>query len=112
MIDYLSQVVTALDFVFDLSEDLPDFIFDGVRSAGLLSEAAQVREELVIDEIPQVVAGKRFILVDLAVLAFGCRPASPAILLFEKKRILFTIQFSLDCFVLLQAVEVFQEQQP
>ena len=39
----LTQVVAALDLVLDLPEDLADLVFDGVRSAGLLLEAVEVR---------------------------------------------------------------------
>ena len=31
MVDDFAQVVAALDLVLDLPEDLPDFVFDGVR---------------------------------------------------------------------------------
>ena len=36
VIDDLAHVVAALDLVLDLSEDLPDLVFDGVRSASAL----------------------------------------------------------------------------
>jgi uncharacterized protein with PhoU and TrkA domain len=56
VVDDLAQVVAALDLVLDLAEDLPDLVLDGVRPAGLLGEAVQVGEELLVDEIPQVIA--------------------------------------------------------
>ena len=46
MVDDLAQIVAAGDLVFDLREDLSDFVFDGVRTARFLGEAVQVREEL------------------------------------------------------------------
>jgi hypothetical protein len=33
MVDDLAQVVAALNLVFDLAEDLPDLVFDGVWPA-------------------------------------------------------------------------------
>jgi len=69
VIDDLAQVVAALDLVLDLPEDLPDFVFDGVRPAGLLLETVKVREELLIDEVAEVVAGQGFVMVELPVPA-------------------------------------------
>jgi hypothetical protein len=43
-VDDLAHVVAAGDLVLDLPEDLPDLVFDGVRPAGLLRKAVQVRE--------------------------------------------------------------------
>ena len=74
MVDDLAQVIAALNLVFDLAEDLPDLVFDGVRAGGLLREAVQVWEELLIDEIAQVVAGLGGVVVELAVLALGRGP--------------------------------------
>ena len=65
MVDDLAHVAAALDLVFDLAEDLPDLVLDGVRPAGLLLEAVQVGKELAVDEIAQVVAGRRLVVVDL-----------------------------------------------
>ena len=57
VVDDLAQVVAALDLVFDLAEDFADFVFDGVGPGGLLLEAVQVGEELLVDEVAEVVAG-------------------------------------------------------
>jgi uncharacterized protein with PhoU and TrkA domain len=76
VVDDLAQVVAALDLVLDLAEDLADLVFDGVRPAGLLLEAVQVGEELAVDEVAQVVAGQRLVVVELAVLVLGRGPAS------------------------------------
>ncbi len=51
MVNDVTEVVAALDLVFDLAEDLPDLVFDGVGAAGLLREAVEVGEELLIDEV-------------------------------------------------------------
>ena len=78
MVDDLAQVVAALDLVLDLAENFADLVFDGVRPAGLLLEAVQVGKELPVDEIPEIVASHRLVVVDLAVLAFGSGPAFPS----------------------------------
>jgi len=57
VVDNLAQVVAAADVVLDFAEDFADLVFDGVRPAGLVLEAAQVGEQLLVDEVVQVVTG-------------------------------------------------------
>ena len=96
VVDDLAQVVAALDLVLDLAEDLADLVFDGVRPAGLLLEAVQVGEELLVDEVAEVVAGQRLVVVELAVLALGRGPAFPAVGLVEDEGVLLPLQRGLD----------------
>jgi hypothetical protein len=112
VVDDLAQVVAAGDFVFDLAEDFPDFVFDGVRSGGLLREAVQVGEEFPIDEVAEVVAGRRPVVVDLAVPALGRGPFLPAVGLVEDVGVLLAFERGFVGPVLLQRVQVFQEQEP
>ena len=56
VVDDLAQVVAAVNLVLDLAEDLADLVLDGVRPAGLLLEPMQIRKQLLIDEVAQVVA--------------------------------------------------------
>ncbi len=63
MVDDFTQVISALNFVLDLPEDLPNFVFDGVRAGGLLRETVQIGEELLIDEIADVVASQCLVVV-------------------------------------------------
>ena len=112
VVDDLAEVVAAGNFVFDLAEDFADFVFDGVRPGGLLLEAVKVGEELLIDEVAKVVAGQGFVVVDLAVLAFGRGPLFPAVGLVENEGVLLAFQRGFVGLVLLQPVEVFQEQEP
>ncbi|RFC34709.1 MAG: hypothetical protein DID90_2727554689 [Candidatus Nitrotoga sp. LAW] len=79
VVDDLAQVVAAVNLVLDLAENFADLIFEGIRPAGLLLKAVQVGEELAVDEIAQVVAGQRFVVVKLAVGSFGRGPAFPAV---------------------------------
>ena len=46
VVDDLAQVVATLNLVLDLAENLPNFVFDGVRAGRLLLEAVQVGKEL------------------------------------------------------------------
>lgn len=87
-------------------------VFDGVRAAGALPEAVQVGKELRVDEVAQIVPGKRGVVVELASLVLRCGPAIPAIGLVEEKRVFLAFELGLGCAVLVEAVDVFQEQQP
>jgi hypothetical protein len=79
VINDLTQVVPALDLVFDLAEDLTNLVFDGVRPGGFLCEAMQVRKQLLVDEVAKVITGHGLVVVELAVLALRRRPGFPAI---------------------------------
>ena len=74
MVDDLAQVVAALNLVLDLAEDLADLVFDRVRGWSAVVEAVQVGEELLVDEVAEVVAGQRLVVVDLAVFRLGRGP--------------------------------------
>lgn len=56
-VDYVPQVVPALEAILDLAEDLTDLVFDGVRAAGSFPEAAEIGKEITVDELPKVIAG-------------------------------------------------------
>ena len=64
-LDHIAQVVAALDAVFDLGEHLTNLVFDGVGTAGPLLEATQVGEQLAVDEVQQVVASQRRVVVEV-----------------------------------------------
>ena len=55
VVDHLTQVVAALDAVFYLAENLPDLVLDRVRAGGLRLETGQVRKELLVDEVEEIV---------------------------------------------------------
>jgi len=79
MVDNLAKVVAALNLVFDFAKDFADFVFDGVGAAGLLLEAVEIGKELDVDEVAKVIAGLRFVVIDLGVLVFGRGPFFPAV---------------------------------
>lgn len=94
VVDDLTQVITALDLILDLPEDFADLIFDRIRPAGPLLEAVQVGKELRDDELAQVIAGLRLVVIDLAVLALGRGPVFPSVVLIEDERVLLPPSFA------------------
>ena len=107
VVDDLAQVVAAGNLVFDLPEYLPDFVFDSIRPGGLLREAVQVRKELLIDEVTEVVAGQGDVVVELAVLALGRGPRLPAVGFVEDVGVFLPVQLGFVSLVLFQPVEIF-----
>ncbi len=79
VVDDLAHIVATGDLVLDLSEDLADLVLDGVWSGGFLLEAVEVREELLIDEVTQVVTGEGRVVVELAVFPLRCSPGFPTV---------------------------------
>ena len=72
----------------------------------------EVGEEFEVDEVSEVVAGHGGIVIELAVLALGGGPGVPAEGFVKDEAVFFAFQLGLCGFVLLQAIQVFQEQQP
>ena len=60
----VAQRVAALELVFDFAEDLADLVFDRVGALGALLEALQVREQLAVDEVDEIVAGQRLVVIE------------------------------------------------
>ncbi len=73
----VAERIAAAELAFDLAEDFADLVVDGVRAGGALLEAAKVREQLVIDEGSQVIAGQGNVMVEAAVVVFRRRPDGP-----------------------------------
>jgi len=101
MVDDFAKVIPAGDLVSDLPKNLPDLVFDSVRTAGLLREAVQVREELRAYEVAEVVAGQGFVVVEFAVLALGCSPAFPSVGRIENVGVFLAFERGLGALVLL-----------
>ena len=112
VVNDLAQVVAAGNLVFDLAENLADFVFNGARPGGPLREIVEIGKELLVDEILQVIARERGIVVKLAVRSLGRGPALPAVGLFEFVGVCLPAEGGLVGAVLLQAVEILQKQQP
>jgi len=112
VVNDFAQVVAALDLVLNLAEDFADLVFDGVRAGGALLEAVEVGKELEVDEIAEVVAGEGGVVVELAGAVPGRGPGLPAVGFVEDRGVFPAVEGGLGGFVLFQAVEVFQEQEP
>ncbi len=67
---------------------------------------------MLVDEIAEVVAGQRLVVVELAVLALWRGPRFPAIGLVENVGVFLAVKLGFVGLVLLEPVEIFQEQQP
>ena len=112
VVDDLAQVVSALDAVLYLAEDFADFVFDGVGAGGLGLETLQMRKEFVVYERDQVVAGLRFVVIDLAVFTFGRGPTFPAVLLSKNVFVRLARELGLDGLTGFKSVQILQEQKP
>ena len=111
-VDDLPEIVAALDAVLYFAEDFPDLVFDGVRPRGLLLEPVEVGEEPGIDELDEVVAAERGVMVNFAGRILRRSPRGPMVGLVENVRVFPPLQRGLRGLVVLQSVEVIQEEQP
>ena len=107
----ISRRLAALDAVLDLAEDFADLVFDGVRASGLGLEAVQVGKELGVDELDEIVASHRMVVVNLTVL-FRRSPRFPAVVKIKNGSVFFPIEGGFGGLIVLQGVEVFQEKEP
>ena len=112
VVDDLAEVVAAGDLVFQLTEDLADLVFDGVRAGGAGFEFPEVGKEAVVDEVAQVVAGHGAVVVEGAVGFLRRGPRVPAVFGVEDVGVFLAAEFGFGGAVLLQAVEVFEEDEP
>ena len=111
-LDHVAQVVAALDLVLDLAEDFTNLVFDGVGPAGALLEARQVGEELGVDEVAQVVAGHRRVVVERAACGFWGGPGLPPVGLFNDEAVGLAFQCGFVGLIGFKRVEVLQKKQP
>ncbi len=108
----LTEVIATGNLVLDLPEDFPDLVFDGVRSARLLLEAMEVGEEFLVDEVTEVVADERLVVVDQPEWSPGRCPNLPSVGFIEDGGVSFAFQRGFVCLVLFQPVEILQEEKP
>src|SRR5580692_7349509 len=102
----LAQVVAALNLVLDLAEDLADLVFKGIWAAGLCRKGVQIRKELPVDKVAQVIACHGFVVVQLAVLTLGRCPRTPTIGTIEDASVLPAFQRGLGALVPLKIIQV------
>jgi hypothetical protein len=106
VVDDLAQVVAALDLVLNLA----NLVSDRVRPGRPLLKGMEIREELLVYEVVQVVADHRGIVVELAILPFRRCPALPAIRLIEDEGVALAVQLRFESAILLESVEILQEE--
>ena len=112
MVDDFAEVIAALNLVLDLAEDLPDLVFDGVRPGRALLEAVEVGKERLVDEVAEVIAPLERCCGRACHPCLSARPSFPSGRACRGYRCRSSLQRRLIGEVLLEAVEVFQEQQP
>ena len=75
-------------------------------------EAGQVRKELGVDEVAQVVTGLCGVVVDFADRVFRRGPTLPAIGRLEDVAVALALELCLRRLVVLEGVEVLEKEQP
>ena len=101
MINDLAKVIAALNFIFNFAKDLPDLVFDRVRSSRALFETMQIGEKLLINEVAEVVAGEGFVMIQLALSILRRSPTVPSIRLLNDEAVFLAVEFGLCRAVLL-----------
>ena len=66
----------------------------------------------MVDKVFKVIAGKRLMMIDLAVFAFGNCPDFPFVLFVNNPFIGFTGKLCRGFFVLLKIIQIFQKENP
>lgn len=112
MVDDFAQVVAAGNPVLNLAEDFANLVFDSIRAAGALAKTVEVGKELLVDEIAEIIACHRLVVIELIILVLGCGPAFPSVGLVENVGVFLLVQRGLVGLVLFQTIEVLQEQEP
>ena len=70
-VDHFAQVVSALKRFFNSLKISPILYSMVFGAGGALLEAFQIREQLAVDVVDQVIAGQRRVVVDLPSAFFG-----------------------------------------
>ncbi len=112
VIDDLPQVIAALNLVLDLPKDLSDLVVDGVGRGCPQFELFKVWKELSIHKVTKVIPGHGLVMVQLPVGILRRGPGGPSIGFTQKVFVSPAFKDGDGCFVLLDPVQVFQEEEP
>jgi len=111
-LSHFPQVVATLKLVFNLPEDLTDLVFDCVGSGGSLFESAQIRKQLMVDKILEVITGHCPIVIKLSAYRLRGGPAFPSEIFFKDEVVRPSLKFGFHGLVLFQGIKVLEEQKP
>ncbi len=110
--NHLAQVVSALNAVLQLRKDLPDLVIDRIRMFRIRLELLEIRKQLHIHKIDQIIARHRLVMVQLPILILRRRPLLPAKLTRNDRRVTLSRQLRRILFIFLEISQIFQEQNP
>src|SRR5207237_276433 len=82
------------------------------RAGRSLLEAVQVGKEFLINEVPEVIADHRGVVIQLAIGSLGRSPTLPTIRLLENVFVFLSVERRFVGLILFESVEIFQEKQP
>jgi hypothetical protein len=115
LVDQLQRVakrIAALKPVFDLAENLADFIFDRVGVFGARLEVAQIGEQFAVDIGNKVRPRERLVMVESAAFVLGRRPFRPAMRRVDDVGVFCAVKLRVELPFLLQIVKIFEKQNP
>ena len=111
MVQDIAQSVATLEVVLDLAEDLFDFVFDGIGAFRRRFEFRQMRKELAIREVNEIIADQCFVTVGLTVF-FAASPISLSVLRAKRWRVLFASEADRRLSLFFQIVKISEKQHP
>ena len=107
-----TEVVPAVNFVFELGKNLSDFVLNGLGVIGTLFESCEVWEQVAVHKLHQVGTRHGLVMVKLSILAFGTCPHVPAVLFAQNRIVMLSPQCGLIGLLRLQFMQMTEEQHP
>ena len=112
LIDDLTHVVTAVDLIAELREDLAYLVLQSVRRRGSIFEMLEGRKEFVVYEIHQIIAGHGIDYIYLAFVGLGSSPRAPPVKTGNEPLVFLSVRLCVHLTSGLQVVKIFKEEQP
>ena len=107
-----TKVVAARYFVAEFTEDFANLVLQRLRRGGGFLKLFEVREQLVVHEVREVVAGERLGVVRFAILGLRGGPGVPTEHLFDNPFVGFALEFGFFFALGFEVVQVLEEQDP
>jgi len=111
-VNHLAQVIAALDTVFQLAEDLANLVLDGGGALRRGLESFQVGKKLTVNKILEVIAGRRPVMVNLAISGFWRCPRLPAGPRTQQRDVWFAGELRSNLLLLFKIVKVLEKEYP